>query len=73
MATSKTLNTRIRLKMDTAANWASATSNKPLSGEPVFDSDNKILKIGDGTSTFSNLEAIAEPITNDEITAILNS
>jgi hypothetical protein len=46
--------TTIKLRRDTAANWA--TKNPVLAdGEPGFITDKKILKIGDGTTTFNNL------------------
>lgn len=70
MAT-KQLNARVRLKTDTAANWA-ASSNKLLAGEVAFCSDSKVVKIGDGSTTFANLEAVTpEAITTSEIEAIL--
>lgn len=61
----KTLNTRIRLKYDTLANW---TSNNPvlLAGEvaivevpnnvdPIHNAPTILIKVGDGTSTFTEL------------------
>lgn len=54
MAT-KTLNTKIQLRRDTAANLANVIL---AVGEPGFSTDTKILKIGDGVSTWSNLPAI---------------
>lgn len=61
----KTLNTRIRLKYDTLANW---TSNNPvlLAGEvaivevpnnvdPIHNAPAILIKVGDGTSTFTEL------------------
>ena len=61
----KTLNTRIRLKYDTLANW---TSNNPvlLAGElaivevpnnvdPIHNAPAILMKVGDGTSTFTEL------------------
>lgn len=61
----KTLNTRIRLKYDTLANW---TSNNPvlLAGElaivevpnnvdPIHNAPTILIKVGDGSSTFTEL------------------
>lgn len=46
----QTLNTRIKVRSDTAANW---TTNNPvlLAGESGFDTTNSRLKIGNGSST----------------------
>lgn len=51
--------TRIRLRRDTATNWTS--SNPTLSlGEPGYDTTNNKLKIGDGTSTWSQLSYLTD-------------
>lgn len=42
------LNTRLRLKYDTAANWASKNPVL-LAGEAGIESDTLLAKIGDGT------------------------
>lgn len=70
MAT-KQFNARMRIKTDTASNWA---SNNPtlLAGEVAFVSDSNVVKIGDGTTAFSSLDTITPmPLTDDEIIAIL--
>lgn len=47
--------TRIQLRQDTATNWT--TTNPVLAlGEPGYDTTNKRLKIGNGTSTWTALE-----------------
>ena len=47
MAENRTLNTRLRLKYDTAANWA--TKNPVLlAGEVGIESDTLLGKVGDG-------------------------
>lgn len=47
-------NTRIQVRRGTSSEWASA--NPVLGeGEPGYDLTNKILKVGDGTSTWSDL------------------
>lgn len=49
--------TQIKLRRDTAANWTNA--NPTLAqGEPGYDTDNGILKIGDGNTIWSLLPAI---------------
>lgn len=55
--------TQIKLRRDTAANWA---SEDPVlaQGEPGYDTTNKILKIGDGTTIWSLLPSIYDPKTN---------
>jgi hypothetical protein len=48
----------IQLRSDTAANWS--TANPILSaGEPGFESDTGILKIGNGTTAWSGLDEIS--------------
>lgn len=54
MATN-TLNTRIVLKNDTAANWSTSTLVL-LSGEIAIESDTRKVKIGDGTNVFKDLK-----------------
>lgn len=50
MAENRTLNTRLRLKYDTAANWA--TKNPVLlAGEAGIESDTLLGKVGDGEKT----------------------
>lgn len=44
----RTLNTRLRLKYDTAANWA-AKNPVLLAGEIGIESDTLLGKVGDGT------------------------
>lgn len=51
----KNLNTRIKLKVDTTANWDKATNFIPYTGELILYSDNRLMKIGDGVTTVSNL------------------
>ena len=52
---SKTLQTRTMQKIDTAANWAKATSFVPLKGEICVYSDTNQIKIGDGKKYLSEL------------------
>lgn len=63
MAT-KNLKTRIQNKHDTEANWAKATTFKPLAGELIIydkDSNNAKprFKIGDGITTVTSLPFVA--------------
>lgn len=55
--------TQIKLRRDTAANWA---LEDPVlaQGEPGYDTTNKILKIGDGSTIWSLLPSIYDPKTN---------
>lgn len=47
----------LKVRQDTAANWAS--KNSVLSaGEFGYDTTNKVLKIGDGTTAWANLVAL---------------
>jgi hypothetical protein len=60
------MTTRIKLRRDTAANW---TSNDPVLalGEAGYDTTNNELRVGDGTTVWSGLEAIGG--TSNKITA----
>lgn len=53
-----TLNTIIKFKRDTAANWVTNKDTIPAAGEPCYDLDAGTLKIGDGTTTYENLPTI---------------
>lgn len=64
MATKK-LKTRIQNKHDTEANWAKATTFRPLAGELIIydeDSNNAKprFKVGDGITTVNNLPFVAD-------------
>ncbi len=52
------MSTLIKLRRDTAANWA-ATDPVLSLGEPGYDTTNNELRIGDGTSVWSSLTPIA--------------
>jgi hypothetical protein len=52
------MSTLIKLRRDTAANWASADPVLQL-GEPGYDTTNNQLRIGDGTTPWSELTPIA--------------
>ena len=76
MAT-KNLKTRIQNKHDTEANWAKATTFKPLAGELIIydkDSNNAKprFKVGDGTTTVTNLPFVAIDY-DSRITSIENT
>ena len=51
----RTLNTRLRLKYDTAANWASKNPVL-LAGEVGIESNTLLGKVGDGTKAWQQLE-----------------
>ena len=53
-----TLKTIIQMRRDTAENWAANKDFVAAPGEPCYDLDAKILKIGDGSTTYENLPAI---------------
>lgn len=59
----KTINTRIKMKHDTASNWK--TNNTVLlSGELGIDTTNRILKCGNGVSSWEDLPILARNISN---------
>jgi len=47
-------NVLIKLRRDTAANWASVNPT-PSAGEPCFENDTGLLKVGDGSTAYSQL------------------
>ena len=51
--------TKIQLRRDTAANW---TTNNPIlsEGEIGYDSTNKSIKVGDGTTAWDILTAVGD-------------
>ena len=52
---------KIKFRRDTSANWASANSVLSL-GEPGLDITNNALKMGDGTTHWTNLQYIVPPL-----------
>ena len=58
MAITKTIKIIYQFRRDTAANWLANKDVIPAAGEPCFIIDENILKIGDGTTTFENLQSI---------------
>lgn len=63
------MTTRIRLRRDTAANWTSANSVL-LDSEPGYETDTGKVKIGDGSTTWANLQYFDDRL-NQAITANL--
>ena len=59
MAQPTVTNVRFQLRRDNAIAWASALNPILLAGEPGYDTTNKILKIGDGITTWSLLPSIS--------------
>lgn len=53
-----TLKTIIQMRRDTSENWATNKDFIPAAGEPCYDLDAKIIKVGDGETTYENLPAI---------------
>ena len=47
-----------QLRRDTAANWELYKHLVPAAGEPCFELDTNILKIGDGVKSYGELEPI---------------
>lgn len=55
--TTRNITVTLKVRQDTAANWAS--KNSVLSaGEFGYDTTNKVLKLGDGSTTWKALAAI---------------
>lgn len=53
-----TLRTTIQVRRDTTENWTTNKDIVPAAGEPCYDTEAGILKIGDGATTYENLSAI---------------
>ena len=63
---------RIQFRRDIAANWEQFKDTVPVAGEPCFITDKNILKIGDGVTTFENLESInGAKLSADEKSIVL--
>ena len=54
----KTLKTTIQFRRDTTENWVTNKDVVPAAGEPCFDKDTGVLKIGDGVATYENLPRV---------------
>ena len=53
-----TIRTKIQFRRDTAANWFLYKDVISAAGEPCFEIDTGIFKIGDGVTTYENLKDI---------------
>ena len=56
----KILNTRIKQKIDTKANWDKAVNFVPLKGEIIVYSDLNKIKVGDGVTKVGSLPFLAD-------------
>ena len=63
--------TQIKLRRDTSANLASANHVLGV-GEPAYETDTKKLKIGDGTTAYTQLEYFTAGGGSTDITATLD-
>lgn len=54
----KVLKTVIQVRRDTAANWELNKATVPAAGEPCFETDTGVLKMGDGVTAYEGLPAI---------------
>lgn len=55
----KIIKTIFQIRRDTAANWLLNKDVIPAAGEPCFEIDTGVFKIGNGTTTYENLPVIA--------------
>ena len=59
MATQNLIKMRIQFRRDTAANWEVVKDTViPAEGEPCFETDTGVFKIGDGVKTYGELDEI---------------
>ena len=56
----KILNTRVKQKIDTKANWDKAVNFVPLKGEIIVYSDLNRIKVGDGVTKIGSLPFLAD-------------
>ena len=63
----KILQTRIKQKIDTKANWDKAVNFVPLKGEIIVYSDLNKIKVGDGAKKVSELPFLADSDTHQPI------
>ena len=54
------IKTQIQFRRDTTANWDQYKDVVPACGEPCFDYEAGILKIGDGVNSWENLPCTGE-------------
>lgn len=54
-----TMKMRIQFRRDTAANWVLYGDKIPAAGEPCFEIDTGVLKIGNGVTAYKDLPAIS--------------
>ena len=66
----KILQTRIKQKIDTKANWDKAVNFVPLKGEIIVYSDLNKIKVGDGAKKVSELPFLADSDTHQSIKAL---
>ena len=65
--------TKITLKKGTAAEWTEANPVLAV-GEPAFETDTGILKIGDGVTAYNSLDYVGtESFSGSEIDTLLNT
>lgn len=56
---------KIQFRRDTAANWELNKHVVPLEGEPCFETDTGVFKIGDGVTAYGDLVAIGNGLSED--------
>lgn len=74
MATQNIVTTRIQFRRDLSANWEAVKDTVvPAAGEPCFETDTGVFKIGDGVKTYGELEPISgAKISADGKSIIIN-
>lgn len=58
MATTNVIKMKIQFRRDLAANWELHKNEVPAAGEPCFETDTGIFKIGDGETSYGQLKPI---------------
>lgn len=56
---------KIQFRRDTAANWELNKHVVPLEGEPCFETDTGVFKIGDGVTPYGELTAVGTGLSED--------
>lgn len=70
MAVKKTIKAKFQFRRDTSANWELHKDKVPADGEPCFEIDTGIFKIGDGKTPYGELRSINSDLV--KAIAVLN-
>ena len=67
----KTIKTVFQFRRDTTANWEKYGDIVPAAGEPCYDLDLKIFRVGDGKTSYKDLPVISGVENLDDLMATI--